>query len=159
MLYHRLDISDFHSPDMTAGKFFLIAESDDGMVDSMSVMDYTSSVVHEIKCKQTKVPISGTTYLTVTRSATPISSAIPQESSSYNVTFHKSRIYFKVPETSKKGTMQITLYNLQGKLIKTFVTGKVTEYSVAAPKLAMGSYLCKMKLGNYTKIIHVLITE
>ena len=154
-----LDITNFYTPGMTEGKFFLIAESETGMVDNMSVMDYTSGTVKEIKCDQTNVPISGTTYLSVVFSGTPISNTLPKVSSSYDLTFHNSRIFFQVPDDSKNGSLQITLYNLQGRLLKTLVHGKTSGYSVAVPKLAKGLYFCTLDAEDFNKTISFYVTK
>jgi len=67
-----LDVTEFYEEGMAQGKFFLIAESNSGTVESMSLMDYTSGQVVETKCDQTQVSISGTTYLSVVKVFSPL---------------------------------------------------------------------------------------
>ena len=90
----------------------------------------------------------------------PVTDIIQTLSSSYDLKFHNSRIYFQVHEKSEKGKVQIGLYNLQGKLLKTLVNGKVTSgYSVPIPRLAKGLYLCKMEAEGFNKTISVIVTK
>ena len=92
--------------------------------------------------------------------AVPVTDIIQTLSSSYDLKFHNSRIYFQVHEKSEKGKVQIGLYNLQGKLLKTLVNGKVTSgYSVPIPRLAKGLYLCKMEAEGFNKTISVIVTK
>ena len=92
--------------------------------------------------------------------STPITDIVPTLSSSYDLKFHNSRIFFQVPENIEKNKVQIKLYNLQGKLLQTLVNGKVASgYSVPMPKLAKGLYLCKMEAEGFNKTISVILSK
>ncbi len=89
-----------------------------------------------------------------------VSDIIPTLSLSNDLKFHNSRIYFQIHENSKSGKVQIRLYNLQGKLLKTLVNGKVTSgYSVFIPRLSKGLYLCKMEAEGFNKTISIIVTK
>lgn len=91
--------------------------------------------------------------------STPIVNGITNVSSSYDLTFHNSRIYFKVPESAAKGKVQVRLYNLHGKLIKTLANSNLDagSYSVPVHDLATGLYLCRMEAGGIKKTINVML--
>jgi hypothetical protein len=58
--------------------------------------------------------------------------------------------------------VSIKLYNIQGKMVKTLVDGKVKAgYHMVKlnHKIAAGMYLCKMKAGDYSKTINVILTK
>ena len=86
---------------------------------------------------------------------------------SYSVKVFGSRIYFQIPGNG--ATMQhvsMKLYNVQGKLVRTLLDGNVEsgKHSLSLNKalggkksLAAGLYLCKMKVGEFTKTINLLI--
>ena len=77
---------------------------------------------------------------------------------------HGSRIYYAAPENSRK--VSITLYDLQGKLVKTLVNGPVASGShsidLKAPvnaTVSTGIYLCRMKAAGTNKTIKVIIKK
>ncbi|MFC1476431.1 Ser-Thr-rich GPI-anchored membrane family protein [Fibrobacterota bacterium] len=72
-----LDVSEFYTQGLAQGKFFLIAESSSGTVVKMSLMDYTSGSAIETECDQTNVSISGTTYLSVVKKFSPLTTLAP----------------------------------------------------------------------------------
>jgi hypothetical protein len=154
-----LDVTNFYTPGMTEGKFFLIAESETGKVDKMSLMDYTGGTVREIKCDKTDVPIDGTTYLSVVISGIPIKHALPELSSSYGLAYNNSRLIFSVPDKSNRGDLKITIYNVQGKQVKTVVPGKASGSSVVVPGLAKGLYFGSLKAEGIKKTISFYVTR
>lgn len=75
----------------------------------------------------------------------------------FDLKFYNSRIYFMLPENRDK--VNIALYNLQGKLVRTLVNDnlKADHYAIPVNKLATGLYLCKIKTKGFTKTIRVLL--
>jgi hypothetical protein len=54
------------------------------------------------------------------------------------------------------------MYNLQGKMVKTLVDGKMKagdHMLKLDKKIAAGMYLCRIEAGNFTKAINVLLTK
>lgn len=89
--------------------------------------------------------------------------------SSFGFKYYGSRIHFRVPESSNQmQQVSLKLYNIQGKLIGTLMNGKVKSgyHSVSmdrlfnnGQRLAAGLYLCKMKAGEFTKTINVIVSK
>ena len=84
---------------------------------------------------------------------------------SYDLKFYRSKIYFQVPNSIGKTPVKITLFNSQGKAVRTLVNDQLTagSYSVSMERynnnLAAGLYLCRMEAGSFTKTINVAITK
>ena len=82
--------------------------------------------------------------------------------------FYRSQIYFQVPEGIGRSPVRITLYNSQGKLVKTLVNESfnpgnhsvyINKTDYKGQKLAAGIYLCRLEIGNFTKAINIVITK
>ena len=82
--------------------------------------------------------------------------------------FFGSRIYFQVPEGAAKNPVRISLYNSQGKLVKTLVNESfnpgnhsvyINKTDYKGQKLATGIYLCRLEIRNFTKVINIIITK
>jgi hypothetical protein len=93
--------------------------------------------------------------------STPIVNGITSVSSFYGLTFHNSRIYFTVPEGAVKDKVQVRLYSLQGKLIKSLANSHFNAgtYSVSVNDLATGLYICRMEAGDIKKTVNVMLTK
>ena len=80
---------------------------------------------------------------------------------SFDVRYFGSRIHYQVPENAGNSKVRISLYNLQGKLVKTLLHKHVTagRYTIPVNKLATGMYLCRMEAKGFVKTINVLLTK
>ena len=60
-----------------------------------------------------------------------------------------------------KGRLSISLYNIQGKMIKKLIDGKVKagQHMLLIDKVAAGMYLCRMEAKGFTKTINAIITN
>jgi hypothetical protein len=85
----------------------------------------------------------------------------PKNLTCFDMRFHSSKLKFFIPATMSS-PVSIKLYNIQGKMVKTLVDGKVKAgYHMVKlnHKIAAGMYLCKMKAGSYSKTINVILTK
>jgi len=86
-------------------------------------------------------------------------------SSSYTLRFNKSRIHYNIPDINKNVHVNIKLYNIQGKLVRTLVDraqssgSHFIEINSREHKLAAGLYLCKMIAGDFTKTINIIVRK
>ncbi len=80
---------------------------------------------------------------------------------SFGLGFYGSRIHFRVPENTGKEKVHISLYNVQGKLVKKIVNDnlKAGYYSVPLRLLATGLYICRMEAEGFNKTINVILTK
>ena len=79
----------------------------------------------------------------------------------HKLTFYDSGIHYRIPEIGKKVHVNITLYNVQGKHVKTLVdkNQEAGSYSVTLNKrqlFASGVYLCRMETEGFQKTIMIL---
>jgi hypothetical protein len=79
----------------------------------------------------------------------------------YDLKFYGSRIYYQVPRNAVKNRVDIKLYNLQGKLVKTVVSDNVKAGYHSAPLhlVATGLYICRMETGDFTKTVNAVLIK
>lgn len=79
--------------------------------------------------------------------------------SSFGLHYFGSRIHYRIPEN--KNPVNIVLYNLQGKLVKTLVNGsiKVGCYSIPLRNFATGLYFVKLEAEGYSKTLNIIIAK
>ncbi len=76
-----------------------------------------------------------------------------------------SKIYFQISGNQRqKYPLNIKLYNLQGKMVKTLVNKRVKPgYHIVhintKQKIATGLYLCRMETNNFIKTVHMVIKK
>lgn len=83
---------------------------------------------------------------------------------SYDLKLLGSRLHFQMPANGQQMQhVSMKLYNVQGKLVRTLIDGNVKAgyhtITLNGHKLAAGLYLCKMKVGKFTKTINVLLRK
>jgi hypothetical protein len=120
-----LDVTEFYKQGMAQGKFFLIAESSSGTVESMSLMDYTSGDVVETECDQTNVSISGTTYLSVVKIFSPLTTLSPNGGEKWE----RERIFDVKWSTILDGDVKIEL--LKGSSVHSVIADAVPASDVS----------------------------
>jgi hypothetical protein len=79
----------------------------------------------------------------------------------FDMKFHGSKLKFFIP-ANMSSPVSIKLYNVQGKVVKNLIDGKVKAgYHILSldKKIATGMYLCKMKAGGFSKTINVILTK
>jgi hypothetical protein len=93
----------------------------------------------------------------------PISHNFQHALSWYDLRVKNSFIQYQIPKRDKPLMVNIVLYDLQGRLVRTLVNGVKSSglHSVGftGSELAAGTYLCQMKTGEFTKTIKVLLKE
>ncbi len=96
----------------------------------------------------------------------PISHNFQQTQSLYDLRFQNSLIKYQIPKQDKSVMVTITLYDLQGRLVRTLVNGMKSsgQHSVGLNKksrgeLAAGAYLCRLKTNAFTKTINILVKK
>ena len=84
----------------------------------------------------------------------------------FDIKYYNNSIHFQVPENGKtKNNVLIDLFNAQGKLIKNLLNKKtgagshVVRLNNSEMKLTAGLYLCRVKMGDFTKTISVVIKK
>lgn len=84
--------------------------------------------------------------------------SVKKQNRGFYARYYKSRLFYRVPNSTSP--VSITLYNLQGKLIRTLVDETKTRgdyhVTISNKKVAAGLYLIKMKVGEYRKTIKIL---
>lgn len=94
---------------------------------------------------------------------TPISYNFQHAQSSYDLRVNNSLIQYQIPKQNKSTMVNIVLYDLQGRLVRTLVNGVMSsgQHSVGFTRseLAAGTYLCKLKTSEFTKTITVLLKK
>ena len=78
---------------------------------------------------------------------------------SFDLTYFGSRIHYMMPVN--KNQVNIALYNLQGKLVKTLVNGSINAgyYSIPLHNFATGLYLVKLEAEGYSKTLNIMIAK
>ncbi len=99
----------------------------------------------------------------------PIINSLAKVPASFNLKYNGSRIYFQVPNNGNNTSLvTLKLYNLQGKLVSTLVSGNVKAgyHSISLDKMnrtgqsiAAGMYLCRMETKDFTKTINILFRK
>ncbi len=85
----------------------------------------------------------------------------PISLTSFDMRLCGSKLRFNIP-VSVSSPVSIKLYNIQGKMIKTLVNGKVKagQHMLSIDKkIAAGMYFCRMEAKGFTKTINVLLTK
>ncbi len=81
----------------------------------------------------------------------------------FGLRYTNSRIVYQVPVHASGKKMTVKLFNVQGKLVRTLVNGKVSagRYNVPLAKenLAAALYLCQIKTEGFTKTINVIVQK
>ena len=100
---------------------------------------------------------------------TPIGNNSLESPLSFDLKLHGSQLKLQLPDNKDKlHHISLNLYNLQGKLINTLLSGNVKSgvHSISLDKvfhggrkLATGLYLCKMEAGEFTKTINLLLRK
>ena len=100
---------------------------------------------------------------------TPIGNSTSESPLSFKLNLHGSQLKFQLPDNKNKlHRVSLKLYNVQGKLIKTLLSGNVKSgvHSISldkvfhgGQKLATGLYLCKMEAGEFTKTINLIVRK
>ncbi len=95
---------------------------------------------------------------------TSISDNVHSVPISYDLKLYGSRLHFQIPANGKQVQhISMKLYNVQGKLVRALLDGNVKAgyHSIAIDgrKLAAGLYLCKMRVGEFTKTINLLLRK
>ena len=79
--------------------------------------------------------------------------------------YQGSRINFQIPVSHADKPVAITLYNIQGKMVRTLINGPMGSgyHSISLTNslnknpLASGYYVCRMKVGEFTRTINVIL--
>ncbi len=80
---------------------------------------------------------------------------------SFDLKYYGSRIHCQVPEIDKKNQVSISIYNLQGKLVKTVIEKRLNpgNYSIPIQQLPNGMYMCRMETKDFVKTINLLLSK
>jgi hypothetical protein len=151
-----LDVSDLIDSlsGTSAATFFLIVQSqggNTGTVNSLSLMDYTSGSVQEIKSAQTNVKINGNskTYVKV---STDITGAFPhkrQQLSSDRVEVRKSSSVFQIRGSWRKAS-RIKIISIDGQVRASFAAVLGGEWLSLPSQIGAGSYFVYFTRNNGT---------
>jgi hypothetical protein len=151
-----LDISDLLDsiPSSGAKKFFFIVNSKGGTgkINSVSLMNYTSGTLEEIKSTQTNISIpSGKTMVGISKSITGIETKhVPALiANDFKVSFSNSLLNLSSPYD---GHFELQINNLQGKTIfhDNVKLIKSKETALLLP-LRSGTYIVSIKNANINK--------
>jgi hypothetical protein len=86
----------------------------------------------------------------------------PANMTSFGLQYHKSHIQYRIPDFHNKVHVNIKLYNIQGKLIKTLVDkaqssgNYFVKLNSSQHKLAAGVYMCKMEVAGFQRTVKIV---
>jgi hypothetical protein len=149
-----LDVSDLIDSlsRASAATFFLIVQSqggNTGTVNSMSLMDYTSGAVHEIKSTQTNVKINAnaTTYVKVSTDVTGVIPDKRQPLSAGRVEVRRSGGVFQIRGLWSEGA-RIEVITIDGAIKASFASAACGTWISLPRQLSAGYYFVRFTLKN-----------
>ena len=149
-----LDVSDLVDSlaGASAAAFFLIVQSqgnNTGTVNSMSLMDYTSGVVHEIKSTQTNVNIGANakTYVKVGMNITSAFLDKQQSPPAVGLKVRRSRGVFQIRVPSSEA-VRIEVITVGGEIKASFASAQGGGWISLPRRLSAGNYFVRCTLKN-----------